>query len=236
VSAYDCDQRLQAAAYLLGALEPDEAADYREHLDECASCRHELGELRPAASALPASAPPMRAPEPLIREVMERVRAEAELLNAAGPRADRVPRSRWWQARPVAALASTAALAAGAAAGIVLLATGSSTTQRVTQAVIAPSMPGAHALLRQTASRAELVIDGIAQPPAGKVYEVWLARAHQPPQATDALFTPARSGRASVAVPGDLAGVQRVMVTAEPAGGSAHPTSAPIIIATLKPA
>jgi hypothetical protein len=41
------------------------------------------------------------------------------------------------------------------------------------------------------------------------------------------------AGDASVNVPGNLSGVHQVMVTAEPLGGSSHPTSSPIIVATL---
>jgi hypothetical protein len=41
------------------------------------------------------------------------------------------------------------------------------------------------------------------------------------------------AGAGSADVPGDLHGVSQVMVTTEPAGGSAVPTSAPLIVARL---
>jgi hypothetical protein len=71
------------------------------------------------------------------------------------------------------------------------------------------------------------------QPPAGKIYQVWLARQGCASEPTDALFGVTRSGSGSVAVPQSLHGVAQLLVTAEPDGGSLHPTSAPIIIATL---
>ena len=63
---------------------------------------------------------------------------------------------------------------------------------------------------------------------------LWVARAGAQPQATNALFGVTHSGSASVNVPGNLAGVRQVMVTAEPLGGSPHPTSAPVVVAVLR--
>jgi hypothetical protein len=71
------------------------------------------------------------------------------------------------------------------------------------------------------------------QPPLGKVYEVWLRRASSAPSPTDALFSVTSRGSGSVAVPGNLHGVREVLVTSEPQGGSAHPTSAPVLRVAL---
>lgn len=235
MSHCDCDQHLQAAAYLLGALAPTEAEDYREHLQGCASCREEIEQLAPAANALPAGATPIRAPDELRQAVMKEVRAEAELLRAAGPQADRPP-ARAHRSRPRLRLALLAASFGIAAAVIaVLMTAGSPPSPRVTQARLAANIPGS-AEVRQSGTGAELVVSGIPQPPAGKIYEMWLAKPHQPPRPTEALFSVAADGDASVNVPGGLHGIQTLLVTAEPAGGSAHPTSPPIITATLKTA
>ncbi len=62
-----------------------------------------------------------------------------------------------------------------------------------------------------------------------------MGRAHgtpAPPTSTDALFTLASDGSASVDVPGGLRGVSEVMVTAEPLGGSAQPSS-PAVLGVL---
>jgi anti-sigma-K factor RskA len=225
-----CDQRPQAAAYLLGALTPTEVEDYQEHLQQCASCRKEIDQLAPAANALPATAVPVHASDALIGNVMAQVRAEAELLNAAGPQADRPPIRAPWRPRRLSVLAAAASFAAAALA--LLLSTGSPSTPRVTQARVAANTPG-HAQVRQNGSAAELVVSGIPQPPAGEVYEVWLAKPHGAPQPTDALFSVTANGNASVDVPGDLHNIHTLMVTVEPAGGTQHPTSPPIITATL---
>ena len=89
---------------------------------------------------------------------------------------------------------------------------------------------GAEASLRRVGARAELNVSGMAEPPAGEVYEVWLVRSGAKPQATDALFTVTRAGTATVEVPGALQrGVTEALVSSEPLGGSPTPTSPPIL-------
>ena len=41
------------AAWVLGALEPDEAASIRVHVEGCATCQQTVARLRRAAAALP---------------------------------------------------------------------------------------------------------------------------------------------------------------------------------------
>ncbi len=77
--------------------------------------------------------------------------------------------------------------------------------------------------------RAELHLAGMPQPPIGEIYEVWVTHTGEPPSPTDALFTPTAGGTAVVEVPGILRGVRAITVTAEPRGGSAHPTS-PVVL------
>ena len=91
---------------------------------------------------------------------------------------------------------------------------------------------GASATLRIDAGRGELVVDGMPQVPPRGTYEVWVQRSGEP-QPTDALFSVSGAGAATVAVPGSLAGVRRVLVTAEPLGGTRTPTSPPVIVARL---
>jgi hypothetical protein len=78
-------------------------------------------------------------------------------------------------------------------------------------------------------TRAELIVSGMPEPPIGEVYEVWLNRASEPAQPTDALFTVTSSGNGAVDVPGALRSVREVMVTSEPLGGSSKPTSAAVL-------
>jgi hypothetical protein len=70
-------------------------------------------------------------------------------------------------------------------------------------------------------------------PPSGKVYQVWLKRPNEDPAPTTALFRVDPKGSADVEVQhGRLKGVDQVLVTAEPDGGSMKPTSNPVIVAS----
>jgi anti-sigma-K factor RskA len=64
------------AAFVLGGLEPEEAAEIQRHIASCADCRSELEELWSVNRALDA-APPLAAPPFYLKgEILSRVRAE----------------------------------------------------------------------------------------------------------------------------------------------------------------
>jgi anti-sigma-K factor RskA len=64
------------AAFVLGGLEAEEAAEIRHHLDSCPGCQSELEELRKVNRALDA-APPLAVPPAYLKgEILSRVRAE----------------------------------------------------------------------------------------------------------------------------------------------------------------
>ena len=77
------------AAYALGALPDEESARVRRHLADCRECRAEFEWLRVAADALPASVAPVDPPPELKGRIIAVVESQAELLQAAGERADR---------------------------------------------------------------------------------------------------------------------------------------------------
>jgi len=232
----DCEERDLAAAYVLSALERHEAERYREHLGGCAECSADVARLQPVADSLATSVSPVAASNELRARVMAKVRSEAELLHAAGAGADRPQptRPRWRLGRPQA-FVTALALGVGLLIGALALDTGSETpAAHVTAAQLASMPPGARGVLRQVGTHAELILTGVSQPPRGKIYELWLAREGAQPQATNALFGVTHAGSASVNVPGSLTGVRQVMVTAEPLGGSPHPTSSQVVVATLR--
>ena len=226
-----------SAAYLLGALDASEREGYEAHLSTCAVCREEVARLRVAADALPAS-PRQIAPPPELKDrIMAIVNSEAELLRAAGPQADRTevaPARRpflSWLPRPAMALAGTLlVLAAGIAAGVLVsdgLDGGS------TRTVVADvTVPDASAkLIVRDGDHSTLVTKGLPDPSAGRVYQVWIKHPGKDPEPTEALFDVRTDGSASVDVPGSLEGVEAVMVTSEPDGGSEVPTREPVVIA-----
>jgi hypothetical protein len=92
--------------------------------------------------------------------------------------------------------------------------------------------PGASGFVRVSGGHAELTLSGMPQTTPGRVYELWV-KTTGAPKPTDALFTVTSAGRATVGVPGGVAGVRDVLVTSEPAGGSLAPTRQPIVVAAL---
>jgi hypothetical protein len=224
-----------AAAYALGALTDLQAAAFATHLRDCARCREELAAFQPVADALPAAVVQRSAPPNLRDRVLGTVRAESELRGASAARGAAAPSSRRLMGRPASRRARGLALGALAAAvlaalAVIVLSGGGGSGTKVVRAQVSP--PSASASLRVSGGRGQLEIAGMPQSPPGRVYEVWVERsgaAHP----TDALFTVTSAGRASVGVPGSLAGATAVLVTAEPRGGSSRPSRPPVIIATL---
>jgi anti-sigma-K factor RskA len=229
--AHDCGG--DPAAYVLGALEPDEADAFRAHLTSCVVCRDEVTAFQKVVDALPAGVPQYRAPKDLRRRVIGAVRAE--------PRAAPVgPRARWrwsgWLSSgslvPRPALAAVAALVVAlAAVGVLELGSGGSTSSRVLQANVVGS-PGT-AEIRLSGAHAELIVHRLAPPAPGRIYEVWLKRGNAAPAPSGTLFSVTSGGAGDVGVAGNLRGVSEVLVTSERAGGSLVPTRAPVIVARL---
>ena len=236
-----------AAPYVLGALEEREHEEFRAHLESCAVCREEVAALQLVASSLPALAPRLGAPTELKSRVMSTVRSEAgwssapepapapESASAPEPAPAREPaltrlRSPLATAPRRAGLALAGLAATAALLAVALFSGGSGSSERVIRAQVVTR--SATASLHLHDGRAELQVSGMPQPAGNRVYEVWVKRAGGP-QPTDALFTVSAGGRATVAVPGSIAGVKQVLVTAEPRGGSGSPTSAPVIIASI---
>ena len=216
------------AAYALGSLDAAEADRFRRHLEGCVVCRDELATFESMTKLLAMTAPVASPPRRLKRRVMAAVAAEPKARPAPAPRRSWLPRISL--ASPRAGLALGAAMIAIVAGALVLPGSGTPGTRVIDAQVI--GQPG-HAEIRVTGNRGELVVDHLAAPPAGQVYEVWLRRPGHAPTPTSALFSVTRAGAADVDVPGSLAGVSTMMVTPEPAGGSTTPTHAAIIVASL---
>jgi anti-sigma-K factor RskA len=223
-------------AYLLGALPDDELEAFEAHLRECPDCRRDVEELRVAADALPVSVPSVSPPPALKQRIMSVVESEAELLAAAGRRADTPqavapapPRRRLggWRIRPAfAAVAAVALLALGVAAGALLPGGDGGRT-----VVASSTAPGAQVELEIGDDGSTLVARDMPPPPEGRIYQVWLKRPGSDPEPTSVLWSTRADGSAEVAVPGSLDGVEAVLVTDEPEGGSDVPSKAPVITA-----
>jgi anti-sigma factor RsiW len=210
-----------AAAYVLGALEPAEADAFRRHLAECEACRDEVAAYEQVTEVMPAGSESYELPGGLRRRVMHEVRATPKPAGTTRP-AVRAPRS--W--RPLTALAGALAVVIVAAIVAIALSAGGSGTRTI-------EASAGNAELRITGGHGDLIVQRLPQLPAGRIYQMWVQRGNGPPAPTGTLFSVSAGGTAAVGVPGSLDGVSAVMVTEEPAGGTPAPTTAPLIIARL---
>lgn len=215
-------RRDELAAYLLGALEPGEAAALERHLAGCEECRTELEWLRPAVQLLPESVERVDAPPELRGRLMEQVRAEAE--SATPPRRARGWSTGGWSLRSVAGLAALVLVVAAVAA--YAIGNGDSGGSNTTT-VVAGHSPGVIAEVVRDDGSGTLHLTNLHQLPPDKVLQAWVQRGTHVVSAKT-LFVPNQDGTASATID-DMEGVNTVMVTAEPRGGSAQPTSAPIV-------
>ncbi len=224
-----CPRVDDAASYVLRALPDGEWQQYADHAAHCTVCTAKIDELGFVSDALLNAVAQLSAPPEIRSRVMAVVHAESELLLAAGPMADRpiqresTRRFSLLRLRPwPAAVLATSLLALGLGGGALLVGGGESAPQRTIACADAPDDSSCRISI--TGASAKLVVAGLAAPPEGRIYQVWLSRNDgTDPVPTEALFS-VRNGRASVDVPGDLRGVKQVLVTDEPLGGSEKPT------------
>ena len=232
----DCGERpiprecgADVASYALGALDPSEIEAFRQHLAQCAVCPDELAAFEQVVRELPLAGEQFQAPESLREGVLRAIADEPKVEPTNAPRR-RGPRGSWLSiSRPALALAAVA-LVAVIVVGAVQFGSGSAQSH-VYNAIVTGSTGTAQ--VRVSNGRAELVVHRFQPPPAGKIYEVWLRHANGSPQPTSALFSVTARGDGDVEVPGNLHGVDQMMVTPEPAGGSKVPTHSAVIRAQL---
>jgi hypothetical protein len=229
-----CGNSDTVGAYVLGALPEDEAYSFELHLSGCARCQRDVHQLAAAADALGTAVPMVPAPPALGERIRAVVRAEAELLQAAGPEADRPAakarrRFGWMSLRFAVGGTLATGLACGLVLGALVLGGSTATTRAISAEVLQPGVAhDASATLDITGGHGTLNVSNFPSPPAGRVYEVWELKGGRP-HPTDALFSVNTQGSGTAPIPGTLRGVSKVLVTAEPLGGSQSPTRSPII-------
>jgi Anti-sigma-K factor rskA/Putative zinc-finger len=226
---YEC--RGEAAAYVLGSLEQDEAEAFRRHLASCVVCRDELSTFQQAVDLLPMAAPQYPLPRGLRRRVLRELRAQRRTTPTGAGRRRAAPSVFGIPIRRPALAIGVLLCAALATIGGLELASSGSSGVRIIHASVTGS--AGRAELRLSRGGAELIVTNVPPPPIGHVYEVWLTHGQRPPSPTDVLFSVTSTGSADVGVPGDLGGVSEILVTPEPSGGSRAPTHEPVIVARL---
>jgi anti-sigma-K factor RskA len=226
------DLRDDLAAYALGALEDDEAARLRDHLEGCEDCRLHLRWLEPAVELLPMTVQQLEPPPRLRDALMRAVRDESP--KAAREPPGRAAAGRWaWLGRsllrPATAVAAAAMLVVGAVAGYLISDSGESSSTLTAQ--VAAGAPAASGVLEREGASGILRVQGMPALARDEVYEVWvqLDGGLEP----SSLFVLRRNRSGEAAVPGSLDGAEAVLVTKEPRGGSRQPTSKPVLSVQL---
>jgi hypothetical protein len=220
-------------AYALGALPTHEKARIAAHLETCPVCAEDAAALERTALLLLEDVPLVDPPPELRDRIMAVVESEASLLRAAaGDSPSSRPRARRsWLPAPALrlGLAGAAAAVIGGVVGVAAFSGDGGVDTRTLSAEVGRG----HAWVEVSGDdQAHLVVDGLASPGRGKVYELWIQTGDDAPRPAHSDLSQATFvvGSGRVEIPARLESGDRIMVTAEPEGGSRVPTTTPIVI------
>lgn len=236
------------AALLLGAIDGEEEDALREHLAGCSRCQAAAARLQRAIGELPIAADALQPPQGLRARILAAASAARpqSIAPASRPPVRRLPRpapGRWrwpdgWTGRvtfPAAAAAALlVALALGLGVGLGLGRSGApQPPSPVAQFTLKGSGAGSSAEGRvyevKQAGLTLVQFTALAQPDAGKVYQLWLIPDQGNPISAG-VFTPDSSGGHVTVLARDLAGLKAMAVTQENApDGAPAPTQQPEI-------
>ncbi|MCL6648483.1 MAG: anti-sigma factor [Chloroflexi bacterium] len=238
------------AAAAMRALDPLEVEQVEQHLALCAACREEVAGWERLGTLLALTVPQVE-PSPALRErILAVVRCEAASVVTAGPRW-RWPRLA--PARlAVGGLAAALTLAVALGAWGYSL-SNELETQRQLNASLTQGLQGREDLVQLVSSQPELrsilngtpeaptargrvytasfsdmaliLVDGLKPLGPDRVYQVWLMQAGTPVNGGTFTVDGLGQGRWLIRAPEPLNRYQAIVVTEEPAGGSAAPTS-----------
>ncbi len=226
-------------AYALDAVDDGDRKAFERHLAECESCREEVDGLRRTAVRL-AGAAAVAPPQGVRDRVLTQVHGTPQVRDAvrATPHAEEAPgaRSRVWLV--AAAVLAVLTLGAGALAWTQYRAADAARAEaaQINAVVTDPGarlvqqrLPGGGtATMVVAGDRAVLAGAGMPALPSDRTYQLWVIRG---PRVTSAGLGPSGSEagenwsrRVSDVQTGDV-----VAVSVEPSGGSAQPTTKPLV-------
>ncbi|QKW18177.1 anti-sigma factor [Kitasatospora sp. NA04385] len=241
------DLHTLTGAYAAHALDDDERAAFERHLAHCPSCAQEVAEFTATLARLGAAeavAPPPRLKARVVAALPTTRQDAPQVAPVPGSR----PGGRPARRRQGFVLAACLALAVGAGAVAVeqYRETGRARTdaaaarQQQTALTTLLTAPDAHlstgpvtgggtgtTVWSPALGRAGFWASGLPALPDGRVYQLWFDDAGT---MRPAGLLPADG---SLVLAGTIGRADGVGVTEEPAGGSAHPTSAPLLVLPL---
>jgi anti-sigma-K factor RskA len=248
VNAKNHDLHLLTGSYALDALPEAERAEFERHLDQCPACAEEVRGLRETAAKLAmatAVAPPagMRA-----RVLAAAPRTRQLPPDRRGPRS-RAPGPARLRRVTRARAGLTAAIVTLAAAVAFLLFLQVSTNGQLKQAqasnrqiaavLAAPdarveSMPAitggtVTAVMSPREQEAVVTTAGLSSLPSARVYQLWVMTASGGARSVG-LLTITSTGTTTPALADGVQPGDKLGITVEPAGGTARPTTTPLVI------
>ncbi|MBO0819580.1 MAG: anti-sigma factor [Nocardiopsaceae bacterium] len=248
----DHDPHALAGVYALNALDESERDRFERHLRGCRACEAEVRGFTATATALglaSAVEPPARLRERVMAAAAVTRQFPPETANQeTAPRRRPVPGS-WlgaWLVPRLGLTAGAVGLAVAAVASVVAVGARDQLNSVQAHAAVitavlsapdariasASTAAGGTATVVVSASKRELVFTsaGLAPLPSSKVYELWFLGPGAPRRAG---LVPASSGGSTPPVlASGLSPEDKIGVTVEPAGGTAVPTTTPIVILT----
>ena len=246
MSQISCEQVDElAGAYALGAVDPDEDRSMSEHLATCDRPHVEARDLIGAGAALAAGAEDVT-PSPGLRDRLmatvaetpqdHRPQAQASVTPMT---ATSEPRQPWWRMQPVALGIAAVALLLVIGLGAWGLNLNAQLAARedalravaTADAAFAVSGSAGSGWVIESGDEAHFVADGLAEPPPGQIYELWLMDADGNPTAVGTIEDP--GDLVVVPLEQNLGNAATFAVTAEPHRVDA-PTSDPVLIASLE--
>lgn len=242
--------------YALGALEPGEQAAVDEHLDDCVRCRAQLEEAKRLVMMF-AWTPDQHDPPPALRsKVMQRV-SHLQRLQGQSQRSwwERLALPQWLRSPQFGMQLSGALVLLAALLGWRLSALQSEVTSlrtqiaeqqslvavlyepdtRIVPLVTANDPATTHGYLLFDPEQQQAVIKStaLAALPQDQTYQLWLIDGNQP-ESVGLLDTSSDGrGTAEVLAQRPLSQYQAFGISIEPAGGSAQPTTTPIVVVSL---
>ena len=240
------DVHTLTGAYALDALEEFERRQFEAHLAECPDCTREVAELQATAARLGVAVAEVP-PEQLRRRVLGQIARTRQ----EGPTMVRstTPSGRRWVTRVIAVAAAIAVIAAvglgvevirtqhrldavqnelsqaQARYGPIAAVLNASDARADTNTL--PGVGSATIMASHDRNQAVLLVSGMAAPPARHVYQAWLVGSTGLPRSAG-LLELTGAGAQPLLVRG-LNTATVIKLTVEPAGGSAQPTTNPIM-------
>lgn len=225
--------RSLVAAYVLGAVPPEEVRIVRAHILTCDECMAEADDYAGAIDSLALAVEPVAVPDGFSERVMARVAGTSPATTPEESRAPAAPALPWWKRTPLMAGAAVlVVLLALSVGGLVQARRDLARSEEVLSAVLHTEgieLRGASGAAGEVVPKndgAVFAVAGLQEAPGSHVYQLWFLRDGEP--VSVGTFE-TRDSVVVMELDESFDGYDAAAVTIEPAGGSRLPTTEPVI-------